>query len=185
MGQGPAPGSTHHSGEAGGTWLPRAAGGALWGRERGVSSGRGMAMSPLPVLEGGPAVLPATGIVPVHRGGQVQLTMSPGGPCRPWGPMGPGSPWERQHDEGQHGAHPARGSRAHPLPHSPPLPAGPCSLGGQVCHSHPKRRDTMGSTVCGDPGPGATSSGLSPLSVPQCHRRSPLVLGDPGAPSSP
>lgn len=93
-------------------------------------------MTPLPVLQGGPAM----GIVPLY-----QLTMSPGGPCRPWGPMGPGSPWERQRDEGgARGAHPAQGSCAHAAPRSPPLLAGPRSLGGRVCRSHPRRRKGHG-----------------------------------------
>lgn len=38
-------------------------------------------------------------------------------------------------------------------------------------------RDTTGSAMW--------SLELSPLSVPQCHHHSPLVPGDPGAPSSP
>jgi len=97
-------------------------------------------MPPVPLLEGSPPELPAMGTVPARRWGRVQLTMSPGGPCRPWGPMGPGSPWGRQRDEGGCGYHPAQGSCAHPPLRSPPLPAGPCSPGDRVCRSHPKRR---------------------------------------------
>lgn len=51
-----------------------------------------MATSPLHVPKGDPTMLPSMGTILVCQREQDQLTMSPGGPCRPWGPMGPGSP---------------------------------------------------------------------------------------------
>lgn len=136
--------------------------GGPWGHRGGVQLG---AMPPTPGTC--PHSPPRT--VPVLPVGSEPLTMSPGGPCRPWGPMGPGSPCGKQRDEwgGGHGTHPTLGSRVPPpppqIPHLGPRPAGAPWGAGFAAVTLQGQRDSGGGKVApGRPPPAPRSPGLSP-----------------------
>lgn len=168
--------------------------GGPWRHRGGVQLG---AMPPTPGTC--PHSPPRT--VPVLPVGSEPLTMSPGGPCRPWGPMGPGSPCGKQRDEwgGGHGTHPTLGSRVPPpplpkfltsapgrpvLPGGPGLPQSPCkdkgTAGGARWHrdAPPQHRGPRG---CPHIGVAATpgTSGVPPVPAPT------LGPGSPGCPGLP
>lgn len=147
-------------------------------RKRGVSWGALWVMTPLPVLQG----CPAMGIVLLY-----QLTMSPGGPCRPWGPMGPGSPWERQHDEGGRvGLTRLRApAPTQPLAHLRSRPARDPWGAGFATVTLEGGRDMVGSAVHAVPGPGPRSLGMSPHKCPPVPPSLTFGPGRPGCPVFP